>query len=172
MAGNDTTRTHPDVKTELLNDFKTAIAAFNEGKVKGRLSPAFEEAMELYIATMFLRSPVHLEQLEQYVDEDDVDDPDAYRDRVMNEYVEDVRGSLSDAAQRLPGNVQSGPTDQPLDQGPAGKSGIAAVGEGASGAQAGMSEEETRELVREELEHFFEQSLTGNRETQPSNGSS
>lgn len=98
----DTTRAHPDVDLELYDDFKTTIAAFNEGKVKGRLSPAFEEAMEAYIVIMFLRSPYHLKQLENHVNADNVDDPDAFRDRVTTKYINRVDDSFIEAVDHLP----------------------------------------------------------------------
>ncbi len=99
----ETTRTAPEVNADLLNDFKTTIAAFNDGKVKGRLSPAFEEAMKLYIATMYLQSPLHLQELSDFVEiEDSHVETAADHQARVEQYTSKVSESLRNAVHRLP----------------------------------------------------------------------
>lgn len=102
-----TKRTTPEVDFQLLKDLKTTIRAFNDDKVKGRLSPTFEEAMKLLISVLFLRSPMRLKHFEDHVDLEtaEVSDPDAYRRRIAG-YIEHCHESIEESAQMLESGVQ------------------------------------------------------------------
>lgn len=103
MSENDTTRVNPVIERQVVNDLKAAIRAFNDGKVKGRFSPALSEAMQLYTACLFATNPDKLRNIEHILDIDDVkeiDDPDAYRERVID-MVDSVSGTLNQAAHQV-----------------------------------------------------------------------
>jgi hypothetical protein len=102
MTG-DTVRTNPEVPERLLNDLKVAIQVFNDGKLKGRLSPTIAEAIEFYLVNMYAREPTRLKHLEQYINPDDVDeldDPDAYRERIFH-HADRVSGTTQEVAHQL-----------------------------------------------------------------------
>ncbi len=157
------TRTSPEVDEQLLDDLKTAIRVFNEGKLKGRLSPTFEEAIQLYLVVMYSRSPMRLKHLEDEIDPDElgIDDPDAYRSRIL-QYVSGVEDSLTEATQMLqrdsPG-AQSGLERALLQANETGGPGSVGdqfpldnslVGEDAS-------EQQIRRVVREEFSRMREE---------------
>lgn len=102
MTG-ETVRTNPEVPERLLNDLKVAIQAFHDGKLKGRLSPTIRDAIELYLVSMYAREPGRLKHLEQYIDPDDVDeldDPDAHRERILH-HANRVSGTTQEVAHQL-----------------------------------------------------------------------
>jgi hypothetical protein len=110
---NGTTRVNPEVDEQLLNDLKVAIRAFNEGKLKGRLSRSIEEAMQLYLVTILVREPGQLKHLERYLDPEDVDeldDPDDYRERII-EYQDQTTATIQEVAHVLNREEPGGPTD-------------------------------------------------------------
>jgi hypothetical protein len=102
MTG-ETVRTNPEVPERLLNDLRIAIQAFHDGKLKGRLSPTISDAIELYLVSMYAREPGRLKHLEKYIDPDDVDeldDPDAYRERILH-HANRVSGTTQEVAHQL-----------------------------------------------------------------------
>lgn len=112
MQEGDTTRVNPEVPQQVVDDLKVAVRAFNDGKIKGRFSPAITEAMQLYIACLFATDPDKLRNLESALDVDDVkeiDDPDEYRDRVIK-VVDGVAQTIDQAAQQTHREQPGGPT--------------------------------------------------------------
>lgn len=96
-------RTNPEVDEQHLNDLKVAIQAFNDGKLKGRLSPTIDEAIQLYIVSMYAREPSRLKHLEQYINPDEVDEldnPDEYRERILG-LADGVSGAVQEVAHQL-----------------------------------------------------------------------
>lgn len=108
------TRTSPEVDTTVLNDFKTTVRAFHQGKIKGRYGTSVEEAMRLLQAIYYLRSPMRLKHIERHVDGDqaEIDDFDEYRQRIA-EYVDENREAIEEAAQMIESGVSpiGGPTE-------------------------------------------------------------
>ena len=108
----DTIRTSPEVPEQLLNDFKTAIQLFNDGKLKGRLSPTVGEAMQLYLVAMYARDPDRLKHIQEHVDPEQLshlDNPDDYRERVI-EYQNELSGTMQEVAHQLQRENPGGPT--------------------------------------------------------------
>lgn len=112
MANNDTVRTSPKVPKRLLNDFKTAIQVFNDGKLKGRFGPSVAEAMHLYLVAMYARNPDRLKNMGDYVDPDEIsqlDNPDDHQERVIN-YQDHLSATVQDIALQLQRDSPGAPT--------------------------------------------------------------
>jgi hypothetical protein len=137
------TRTSPTVDEVLLSDLKTTIRAFNDDKVKGRLSPAVEEAMKLYIAVEFLRSPLRLKRLDEYTS---VEDPDVRRERIY-EYINEMSEPLDEAVQMMEQNPQFNSQDSELDDSMAAITQLAQALEGDD-----FDNEETRRRAKQVLD--------------------
>ena len=112
MADKNTVRTSPEVPKQLLNDFKTAIQVFNDGKLKGRFGPSVAEAMHLYLVTMYARNPDRLKNMQDYVDPDEIselDNPEAHQERVI-EYQDRLSATVQDIAFQLQRDSPGAPT--------------------------------------------------------------
>jgi len=137
------TRTSPTVDEVLLSDLKTTIRAFNDDKVKGRLSPAFEEAMKLYIAVEFLRSPLRLKRLDEYTG---AEDPDARRERIY-QYINEMSEPLEEAVRMMEQNPQFNSQVSELDDSMAAITQLAQVLGGDD-----FDDEETRRRAKQVLD--------------------
>lgn len=109
---DNTVRTSPEIPEELLNDFKTTIQIFNDGKLKGRLSPTVAESMQLYLVAMHARDPDKLKNLDAHVDPEQLnhlDDPEEFCNRVIK-YQNEVSGAMQQIAHQLQRDTPGGPT--------------------------------------------------------------
>jgi len=142
-----TTRTSPTVDEELLSNLKTTIRAFNDDKVKGRLSPAFEEAMKLYIAVEFLRSPLRLKRLDEYTD---VENPGDHREKIY-QYIDEMSEPIEEAVQMMEQNPQFNSQDSELDDSMNAITQLAQIIGGDD-----LSDEETRRRAKQVLDETEE----------------
>lgn len=112
MADKNTVRTSPEVPKQLLNDFKTAIQVFNDGKLKGRFGPSVAEAMHLYIVAMYARNPDRLKNMEDFVNLDEIselDNPEDHQERVLD-YQDRLSATVQDIAFQLQRDSPGAPT--------------------------------------------------------------